>query len=101
MAQACPLLDHGTINRVLFDNCGIDDEEFAAILEGLNKLEDFKSITYKQNVFDQNSLDAIIPILQERKLPHHLEELQIIDCKIPALITNQLVQAFHHPKCNL
>ena len=55
LAFACSLFDK-SINRVLFDNCGIDDKEFSAILQGLDKLSDFKSIIYKRNVFDELSL---------------------------------------------
>ena len=38
LARACEYFDKIGINRIYFDNCGIDDEEFAAILEGVNKL---------------------------------------------------------------
>ena len=62
LAIACQLFDK-SINRVLFDNCGIDDMEFSAILQGLDKLQDFKSIVYKRNIFDKLSLEAIKPLL--------------------------------------
>jgi len=84
LAAACPFLPK-SINRVFFDNCGIDDEEFAAILRGLAQLNDFKSITYKRNVFDELSLQEIVPLLHKR-LPNHLEELRLIDCTIPKAI---------------
>ena len=61
LAVACQLFDK-SINRVMFDNCGIDDREFAAILQGLDKLQDFKSIIYKRNIFDELSLEAIKPL---------------------------------------
>jgi len=86
---ACSLFDK-SINRVLFDNCGIDDEEFAAILQGLAKLNDFKSIIYKQNTFNEMSMENIIPLFH-KKLPNHLEELRIIDCKIPYKVSEELV----------
>ena len=35
LARACQFFDHRVINRVLFNNCGIDDGEFSHILEGL------------------------------------------------------------------
>lgn len=35
LAAACPLFNELNINRIIFENCGIDDEEFAAILRGL------------------------------------------------------------------
>ena len=55
LAKACVLFDT-SIRRVLFDNCGIDDSEFAAILEGIQQLKDFKSIIYKRNIIDEKSL---------------------------------------------
>ncbi len=35
LAKAFEFLDKINVNRVIFDNCGIDDEEFAAILKGI------------------------------------------------------------------
>lgn len=37
------------INRVRFDNCGIDDGEMALLLQSFFKFKDFKSIIYRQN----------------------------------------------------
>ena len=51
------------------------------ILEGLHKLQDFKSIIYKMNTINSNSLTKMIPVF-EKRLPNHLEELKIIDCKV-------------------
>lgn len=44
--SACRFLD-GKINRIIFDNCGIGDDEFESILNGLSKLNGFQSIVYK------------------------------------------------------
>lgn len=46
--SACRLLN-GKITRILFDNCGIGDDEFQSILNGVYKLDGFQSIVYKQN----------------------------------------------------
>lgn len=89
LAYSCSLFDK-SINRVSFDNCGIDDREFAAILQGLDKLSDFKSITYKRNIFDALSLEAIKPLFRKR-LPNHLEELVLIDLQISKPILNSLL----------
>ena len=67
------------MNRVLFNNCGIDDAEFSHILEGLAKLKDFKSIIYKMNAFSDLSLEKLRPILLKR-LPFQLDEIKLIDC---------------------
>ena len=45
------------------------------------KLRDFKSLIYKQNSLNKNSLLALRPVF-EKRLPLQLEELKIIDCKI-------------------
>ena len=81
LAAACELFDHQVVNRVLFNNCGLSGDQFALILEGLNHLKDFKSIIYKMNAINSLSLQKMIPIL-EKRLPMHLEELKLIDCKI-------------------
>jgi len=72
----------------------VDDEEFASMLIGIQPLKDFKKIIYRRNVFMQDSLDAMLPILQ-RKVPHHLEELRIENVKISPDITSQLFDALH------
>jgi len=46
LESACRFLS-GKISRILFDNCGISDEEFQSILNGLNLLSGFHSIVYK------------------------------------------------------
>ena len=52
IAVACQYFDSKLINRVLFANCGMTGVEFTEILKGLAKLDDVKSITYKQNVLN-------------------------------------------------
>ena len=81
LARACQFFDHKFVNRVLFNNCGIDDQEFAFILEGLSKLKDFKSILYKMNSFRELSIQNLRPLLLKR-LPNHLEEIKLIDCQL-------------------
>ena len=68
------------------NNNGIDGDQFAKMLDGFAKLRDFKSLIYKQNVVTLNSMLALKPIF-EKRLPHELQELKFIDCKIsPSLI---------------
>ena len=81
LAAACKLFNHQIVNRVLFNNCGLSGDQFAMILEGLAYLRDFKSIIYKMNAVNSLSLEKMIPVLDKR-LPMHLEELKLIDCKI-------------------
>jgi len=49
LAMAAPNLDSSLTNRLLFNNCGISDTSFAAILLGFSKIKDFKSIIYQLN----------------------------------------------------
>ena len=47
LADACEFLDHRAINRILLSNCGVSGDQLAVILEGVNKLADFKALIYK------------------------------------------------------
>ena len=78
-------------NRLIFDNCGIDDEEFATIISGIKAMHEFKKIVYRHNSFGKNSLMEIQDLVFKRK-PHHLEELRIEHCKIDPSITRGLLQ---------
>ena len=72
---------------MIFDNCGLDDAEFAAIIGGLSKLKDFKRIVYRRNVFSEQSLEALVPLLKRRQL----EELRLESCEINDKITDELL----------
>jgi hypothetical protein len=61
-------------NRILLDNCGIDDRQFSKILESFANLQDFKSIIYRNNEFSTESAIALRKLLT-KKFPYHLEEL--------------------------
>lgn len=68
----------------------MDGDQFAEILKGLSKLSDVKSIIYVQNGINSKALDALVPLL-ERKLPHHLQELRLIDIKSSASLMNDII----------
>ena len=91
LAKACEYLEEIGINRMIFGNCGVDDEEFAAILGGIKKLKNFKKIVYRYNVFQQESYNALRPILAA-KIPNHLEELRIENCQMSEDIVTQLLE---------
>ena len=63
LAAACKNFSTLGVNRMIFDNCGIDDGEFSAILRGIQKLKDFKKIIYRYNLFHTESLKELTPIL--------------------------------------
>jgi hypothetical protein len=47
LAEAIPM--SVGFNKVVFSNNGISDASFGAILEGLCRVKDIRSIVYKQN----------------------------------------------------
>ena len=85
VAVACQYFDEKLVNRVLFSNCGMQGDQFAEILKGLAKLNDVKSITYKQNVLNMAAIEAMDKILKKR-LPRNLEDLVMIDVKASAAL---------------
>jgi len=80
-----------TIKRLLFKNCGLDDEEFSVILEACSQMEDFKSLIYHTNNFDEHCITKVAPLLR-KKLPLHLDELRLINLNITGKISQELVQ---------
>lgn len=86
LAKSCEVLDCKIVNRIFLSNCGITGDLLAQIIDGMVKLRDFKSLIYKQNSINQRSLDSLMPVFM-RRIPHHMEELKLIDCKVsPTLI---------------
>ena len=79
------------IDAVLFDNCGIDDEELAILLEGMRLLDGLKHFVYKNNVFLQKSLQAIKPILY-RPDPHNLMELRLVNCNTQTNLMTEMIK---------
>ena len=59
LAKACELFAEHGVSRVIFDNCGIDDGEMAAIIKGLTKLRNSKRLIYRHNEFGEECLEAI------------------------------------------
>ena len=69
------------VKSILLDNCGIEDKKFAKIINSLNELSDFKSIIYRNNQFEMESARAVMNLLY-KKMPFHLDELVIVNCRI-------------------
>ena len=80
------------INRVRFDNCGIDDGEMSNLLQAFAKFKDFKSIIYRFNEFSDESMEGIRPILI-KQFPNHLSELRISNCRMSPQVTQELINA--------
>ena len=56
IAVACQYFDEKLVNRVLFSNNGMNGDDFADILVGLQNLKDVKSIVYKQNGINKKAI---------------------------------------------
>ena len=50
------MLYNDVVQKLLLESTKMDDPMFAAILEGLSEQQNFKSVTYKKNSFE--NLDA-------------------------------------------
>ena len=59
------------LETLFLENCGVDDDELATLLVGLQKTREFKRFIYKNNVFQEESLLALKPILLKPS-PHNL-----------------------------
>lgn len=62
------------MNRVLFNNCGLNGNKMAIVLEGLANIKDFKSIIYKHNELNSLAI-AKLEALFFRQIPNQLAEL--------------------------
>ena len=51
------------VSKILLDSNGADDPMFSAILEGLLEQQNFKSITYKNNSFENHENSTIFLIM--------------------------------------
>lgn len=92
LGEACEFLDSKLINRMVFNNCGMNGDQLATILEGVAKMIDFKALTYNKNTMSLGAIERLHPIF-ERSLPHHFEELCLIDCKMTPSLIESLMDA--------
>ena len=72
LAEACEHLDRKVINRMHFNNCGMTGDRLATILDGVARMQDFKSLTYKNGGINSLAIEKLEPILL-RTAPNHLE----------------------------
>ena len=91
LAEACEYLDRKVINRMLFNNCGMTGDRLATILDGVARMQDFKSLTYKNGGINSLAIEKLEPILL-RSAPNHLEELSIIDVKLTPTLIEELME---------
>ena len=78
LARAIKETQEPKIGAVYLDNCGVDDHELSLLLEGLTEMAEFKKFVYKSNAFAEESLAAIMPVL-DRRSPRDLQELRLVN----------------------
>ena len=79
------------IDSVYLDNCGVDDFELSLLMPGLSRMKGFRRFVYKNNVFLDQSLLAIQPLLW-RKQPNNLRELRLVNLQTNPHIINELIE---------
>ena len=88
------------IDSVYLDNCGVDDYELSLLLKGLEQMPGFQKLVYKNNVFMDNSLSAIQPILLKRD-PKHLVELRLANLVTEQYVITELLEFMTEKMVNL
>ena len=78
LADACEYLDNKIVNRMLFSNCGISGDQLAVILEGINKIKDFKALIYKYSALNTLAIEKLTALIL-KPIPNHLEQLSLVD----------------------
>ena len=53
---------------------------------------DFKAFICKANTLNFMTIDRLSPLLH-RRLPHHIEELSLIDCKLGTTLVEYLMES--------
>ena len=91
LADACRVLND-SINRVLIESCGLDDDSFAQIVESLDEVEDLKCITYVQNTIGEKSVTQLAKLFT-RKIPFNFSEFCLNDVKMTVNASRMLVES--------
>lgn len=73
----------------------------ALILDGVAKMKDFKALIYRMSSVNALAIEKLGPIFQH-PIPHHMEELQLVDCKLGATLIEQLMDSLmdNHARLN-
>jgi hypothetical protein len=80
------------LNKFLLDNCGLTDNHNEVLFSAFMRLDQVKDLVLRRTDIGKRSLDALIPSLY-REYPNHLSCLRLINCKIGAKITHNLITA--------
>lgn len=91
LANAISQVGLPKIKILYLDNCGVDDGECAILLEGLVKLDCFHSFVYKNNVFADEALEALQPILLKPK-GTNLRVIKFVNCNCSGAIMDEFLE---------
>ena len=84
-----------SIQRIVLDNLGMKDDDFATILISLRDIKSFKSIVYRKNAVGDKSAELLGQLFRKR-IPNHLEELRIENCHpFSATAVETIVNSLH------
>ena len=100
LAEVWTTLGKPELDVCFFDNCGIDDEEFASLLEGFYALNDLKLLYYKENVLNALAIESMKPILQKR-FPINLRQLKLVKLQTSDIFINDLLDFLTNNPSNL
>ena len=70
----------------------MNGDQFACILDGVVKMFDFKALVIRMNSLNSLAIEKFRPLLH-RCIPYHIEELQIVDCKMNSTLIEQLMDS--------
>ena len=79
------------IKILYLDNCGVDDGECAILLEGLLKMDCFHTFVYKNNVFAEESLEALQPIML-KPVGTNLRVIKMVNCSCTGAIMDEFLE---------
>ena len=82
----------GFLSKLLLDNCGVVDSDFAELLRGIATLRTLSQIIYRRNELGGQSVWQLQPILLRPFGKNHLQDLRIVDCKITPKASYALIR---------
>ena len=78
------------VSKLYLDSNGMDGVQTGAICEGLSYQRHLHVLAIQDNEVNEQTADAIIPMLK-RRVPDHLQELHLIHAKCVWRATDKLV----------
>ena len=80
------------LREIKLENNGMSDHDLAQIIHGLSHLEELKRISIVNNIFLDESYEALAPILK-RLVPNQLDNLRLIGVRTVPLITGKIMES--------